>query len=92
MAALSLSKFHEPDWDTKLDNMLADLETGTGSGTAANNFSFQQQQQQFSYSSSQQQMVGGSVTQQQQKSFSSSARSHQVKCLLNSEFECENQF
>ena len=80
MTALSLSP--AGDWDSKLDDMLADLETGTSmNNSGANSFSFQQQsQQQFSYSSSssnQQQVVGGSV-QQQHKSVSSSARSHQV--------------
>lgn len=78
MTALSLSP--AGDWDSKLDDMLADLETGTSmNNSGANSFSFQQQsQQQFSYSSSSSnQVVGGSV-QQQHKSVSSSARSHQV--------------
>ena len=38
MAALSMpgGKFHEADWDTKLDNMLADLETGSSNNPMMN--------------------------------------------------------
>eukprot|EP00088_Acartia_fossae_P044038 TRINITY_DN4667_c0_g1_i9.p1 TRINITY_DN4667_c0_g1~~TRINITY_DN4667_c0_g1_i9.p1 ORF type:complete len:627 (-),score=215.50 TRINITY_DN4667_c0_g1_i9:893-2773(-) len=81
MAALSMPG--GADWDTKLDNMLADLETGSSNNPMMNmhqnagnsSYNFQQQQQ-FSYSSSQQQISGGNIQHQQQKSFSS--RSHQA--------------